>query len=167
MDLKDDLSKATDNFGRVAVILLRLSRSLPSALSVIPDTLLRILCGCDIPRSVAIEAGLRLPHGGRGVVVHPGSRIGRNVTIYHGVTLGVSGPSQGAPEIGDGVYIGTGACLLGAVVVGPSARIGANAVVLGNVPADSTAVGVPARIVSPPNRPRAANATSAPLPDSS
>jgi serine O-acetyltransferase len=145
-ELRADMAAATDQFGRIAVVLLRLSRSL-GPLGVIPDVLMRVVCGCEIPRAVAVGPGVRLVHGGRGVVVHHSARVGSDVTIHHGVTLGASGPDQGAPTVGDRVYIGTGACILGDVVVGDGAKIGANAVVLTDVPAGATAVGVPARII--------------------
>jgi serine O-acetyltransferase len=45
------------------------------------------------------------------------------------------------------VFIGAGAKVLGAVAIGDGARIGANAVVLDDVPAHSTVVGIPARVV--------------------
>lgn len=51
------------------------------------------------------------------------------------------------PVIGSNVMIGSGAILLGKIVVGDNAQIGANAVVLYDVPCESTAVGVPAKIV--------------------
>jgi serine O-acetyltransferase len=144
--LKADLARNEDQFGKIAVVLLRLARALPGPLGVFPDVLMRLICGTEIPRSVKVGPGLRLPHGGRGVVVHWKSEIGSGVTLYHGVTLGVSGPSQGAPILHDGVYVGTGACILGGVTVGDDAKIGANSVVLKDVPAKATAVGVPATI---------------------
>ena len=52
------------------------------------------------------------------------------------------------PTIGNNVLIGTGAKILGPVVVGEGAKIGANAVVLKDVPANSTAVGIPAIILN-------------------
>nr|WP_286131310.1 MULTISPECIES: hypothetical protein [Actinomycetes] len=116
---------------------------------VVADVLLRLVCGAEIPRSVEIGPGLRLPHGGRGVVIHWRSRISAGVTIYHGVTLGVSGPDQGAPVVDSDAYIGTGACVLGGITVGANARVGANAVVLTSVPPHSTAVGVPAVVKGP------------------
>jgi serine O-acetyltransferase len=66
--------------------------------------------------------------------------------IFQQVTLGVG--DNGAPRIGGHVDIGTGAKVLGGVNVGDHAKIGANAVVLKDVPAFTTAVGIPARIIS-------------------
>ena len=43
--------------------------------------------------------------------------------------------------------VGCGAKVLGPFTVGDNARIAANAVVLTEIPPDSTAVGVPARVV--------------------
>lgn len=110
-----------------------------------------------MPRTVSVGPGLRLPHGGRGTVVHWQSTIGANVTLYHGVTLGVSGPDQRAPHVCDNVYIGTGACILGGVTIGDGARVGANSVVLQSIPPGVTAAGVPAalRVNSTSEQPRA------------
>ena len=85
-----------------------------------------------------------LPHP-NGIVIHPDAEIGPNCLLFQQVTLGVG--DEGAPKIGGHVDIGAGAKVLGPVVVGRHARIGANAVVLTDVPAEATAVGVPARII--------------------
>lgn len=101
--------------------------------------------GAELPPTVVCGPGLRLPHAGRGVVVHPNVRIGSGVTLYHQVTLGQRGPqTDSVPTIGDDVYIGAGAKVVGRLRVGNGARIGANAVVLKDVPAGSRATGVPA-----------------------
>jgi serine O-acetyltransferase len=70
--------------------------------------------------------------------------------LYQGVTLGGTGKDKGKrhPTIGNNVMVGTGAKILGPFKVGDNARIAANAVVLKEIPPDSTAVGVPARVVS-------------------
>lgn len=138
-----DLRRSTDQFGRVSVTLIRFSRILGPA-GVIPDVFARIICGVEIPRTVSVGPGLRLPHGGRGTVVHWQSTIGSNVTVYHGVTLGVSGPDQRAPHLCSNAYIGTGSCILGGVTIGDGARVGANSVVLQSIPPGATAAGVPA-----------------------
>jgi serine O-acetyltransferase len=65
--------------------------------------------------------------------------------IMQQVTIGQLAEEY-APTIGSHVYIGAGAKVLGRIVIGDRARIGANAVVLADVPADGTAVGIPARI---------------------
>lgn len=112
--------------------------------SLVDALWVRGLMGAELPRNVRAGHALRLPHGGRGVIVHPSVDIGRDVTLYHRVTLGVRNGQQG-PRIGDGVYIGAGATVIGPIVVGERARIGAGAVVLADVSAGALAVGVPAR----------------------
>lgn len=74
------------------------------------------------------------------------ARIGSNLTVHHQVTIGWEYGTEEPPSLGDDVFIGTGAKVLGAISIGDRARIGANAVVLTDVPADCTAVGVPARV---------------------
>ena len=75
--------------------------------------------------------------------------IGDDCLLYHGVTLGGTGKDQGKrhPTLGNNVMVSTGAKVLGPFKVGDNSRIAANAVVLGEIPPDSTAVGVPARVV--------------------
>ncbi|ROS29285.1 serine O-acetyltransferase [Rathayibacter sp. PhB127] len=103
----------------------------------------RAIVGAELPATAQIGPGLRLPHWGRGVILHPRTVIGRNAYIYHGVTLGES--KGGTPTIGDDVYVGARATIIGGVTVGSRSRIGAGAVVVRDVPADESAVGVPAR----------------------
>ena len=108
--------------------------------------------GADLPFSASAGPRLVLPHGGRGVVLHPTVRIGSGVTLYHQVTIGVRDVDQGG-SVGDDVLIGAGAKILGAVHVGDGARVGANAVVLTDVPPGATAVGIPATIRHRTGRP--------------
>ncbi len=70
--------------------------------------------------------------------------------MFHNVTLGGTGKYHGQrhPVVGDHVFIGTNAILLGPIQVGDHAKIGANAFVINrDVPAHSTVVGTPARVV--------------------
>lgn len=107
---------------------------------------LRISLCCFIPYSTKIGKNVHFGHLGMGIVLHKDCIIGDNVRIDQHVTIGGRvGP--GAPEVGNDVRIGAGAKILGPVKIGQNAQIGANAVVLRDVPANSTAVGVPAKIV--------------------
>ncbi|OUZ10501.1 hypothetical protein BHE97_06990 [Aeromicrobium sp. PE09-221] len=106
--------------------------------------------GADMPGRVACGAPLRLPHGGRNVVLHPNVTIGASVTIYHGVTLGVYGPDPShVPTVDDGAYLGTGAAVIGRVHVGKGAKVGANATVTKDLPAGHTAVSAPIQLRVP------------------
>ena len=84
-----------------------------------------------------------------GIVIGETAEIGDDCLIYHGVTLGGTGKDVGKrhPTIGNNVLIGTGAKVLGPIKVGDNSRIAANSVVLREIPEDSTAVGIPARVV--------------------
>jgi serine O-acetyltransferase len=86
---------------------------------------------------------------GSGVVIGETAVIGDDCTIYQGVTLGGTGKDKGKrhPTLGNNVMVGCGAKILGPFKVGDNARIAANAVVLDEVPPNSTAGGVPARVV--------------------
>jgi len=107
----------------------------------------RFLTGIEIHPAARIGEGLFIDHG-MGVVIGETSVVGRNVTLYQGVTLGGTGKEKGKrhPNIGDNVVIGTGAKVLGNITIGENSYIGANAVVLRDVPANSTVVGVPGHI---------------------
>lgn len=104
--------------------------------------------GIEIHPGAKIGKKLFIDHG-TGVVIGETTEIGDNVTIYQGVTLGGTGKDHGKrhPTIEDGVMIGCGAKVLGPFTVGKNSKIAANAVVLSAVPPNSTAVGVPSRIV--------------------
>ena len=87
--------------------------------------------------------------------------FGKNVTIYHAVTLGGSSPSIDSekqrhekrhPTIGHDVVIGSGAQIIGPVKVGNNSRIAANAVVVKDVPENATMVGIPAKAVKLENK---------------
>lgn len=108
----------------------------------------RFNTGIEIHPGAKIGKGLFIDHG-MGVVIGETAEVGDNVTIYHGATLGGTGKDTGKrhPTIGNNVLIGSGAKILGPVNIGDNVKIGANAVVLTDVPANSTCVGIPARII--------------------
>ncbi|MCL2509066.1 MAG: serine O-acetyltransferase [Oscillospiraceae bacterium] len=104
--------------------------------------------GIEIHPAAKIGRRFFIDHGA-GVVIGETAEIGNDVTLYQGVTLGGTGKDAGKrhPTIGDRVMIGSGAKVLGPFTVGDGAKIAAGAVVLGAIPPDSTAVGVPAKVV--------------------
>lgn len=119
----------------------------------------RVLTGVDIHPGATIGPGLFIDHA-TGVVIGETAEIGRDVTIYHGVTLGGVSLERAKrhPTIGDRVMIGAGAKVLGPVTIGEGSRVGANAVVVKSVPPGSVVVGVPGQVISrslPPPTPPA------------
>ena len=104
--------------------------------------------GIEIHPGAKIGRRFVIDHG-TGVVIGETTEIGDDVLIYQGVTLGGTGKDCGKrhPTIGNGVMIGAGAKVLGPFKIGDHALIAAGAVVLEEVPPNSTAVGVPARVV--------------------
>jgi serine O-acetyltransferase len=103
-----------------------------------------ICCNCIIGRGARFGPGFVLVHS-TGVVINGSVRGGSNVTIEHQVTIGAD--RRQSPIIGNDVFVGAGAKILGEISVGDGARVGANAVVVDDVPAHSTVVGIPARVV--------------------
>lgn len=120
------------------------------------------LLGSEIPRSVSVGPGFILEHGGHGVVVHSKARIGANVHMYQGVTLGRADiylPSDQSTfegiEIGDDVILCAGCkvlCKSGVLKVSRGTVVGANAVLLESTGEDEIWAGSPARCVG--QRPR-------------
>ena len=108
----------------------------------------RHMTGVEIHPGAKIGRRLVIDHG-MGIVIGETAEIGDDVLLYQGVTLGGTGKDKGKrhPTIGNNVLIGCGAKVLGPFKVGDNSRIAANAVVLKEVQPDSTAVGVPARVV--------------------
>ena len=108
----------------------------------------RFLTGIEIHPGATIGRGLFIDHGS-GVVIGETAEIGDNCTLYQGVTLGGTGKDTGKrhPTLGNNVLVGSGAKVLGPFNVGDNSKVAANAVVLKEVPPNSTAVGIPAKIV--------------------
>ncbi len=122
--------------------------------------------GIEIHPAAQIGKGLFIDHG-CAVVIGETAIIGDNCTIYQGVTLGGTGKHVGKrhPTIGNNVMVGAGAKVLGPVVVGDNSKIAAGAVVLKDIPDNSTAVGIPARIVRGKNVDTEQNLDQCNIPD--
>jgi serine O-acetyltransferase len=126
----------------------------------------RFFTGIEIHPGAKIGQNFFIDHG-TGVVIGETAEIGDNVTLYQGVTLGGTGKERGKrhPTLGNNVLVGVGAAVLGAITIGDNARIGGGAVVLKDVPPNSTAVGVPAKVVAYRPDTRALNQRVENLPD--
>ena len=107
----------------------------------------KFFTGIEIHPGATIGKGLVIDHG-TGVVIGETTEIGDNCTIYQGVTLGGTGKDVGKrhPTLGDNVLVGAGAKVLGPILIDSNSKIAANAVVLKDIPQNSTAVGIPARV---------------------
>ncbi len=105
-----------------------------------------------IYRNYGIELAIGADIGGGLYIAHPigtvisVKRMGRNCSVIAAVTIGMRNEWE-FPTIGDEVFIGAGARVLGNITIGDRAVIGANAVVIHDIPANSTAVGIPAKII--------------------
>jgi serine O-acetyltransferase len=109
----------------------------------------RFMTGIEIHPGATIGKGFFIDHG-MGVVIGETAEIGDDVLLYHGVTLGGVSleKKKRHPTLGNNVVVAAGAKVLGAITIGDNAKIGANAVVLKDVPANSTVVGIPGRVVA-------------------
>ena len=150
--------------GVKAVLLHKVSRFFHLAgfelIGRIISQITRFFTGVEIHPGSKIGKNLFIDHG-MGVVIGETSEIGDNVTIYHAVTLGGSSPSIDSerqrhekrhPTIGNDVVIGSGAQIIGPIKVGNGARIAANAVVVKDVPNNATMIGIPAKAVTLENK---------------
>lgn len=75
-----------------------------------------------------------------GAVIEHDCTIGRNTHISPNVAI------AGGVTIGENCHIGIGSSVIPGIRIGSNVVIGAGAVVIGNIPDDTLAVGVPAKI---------------------
>jgi len=123
-------------------------RKLFSLLYKISYKFIQIITGIELPCEAEVGDNFIIDHFG-GIVISGYAKFGNNCRIRNGVVVGLKNVSKPiAPQIGDDVDIGAGAKILGPITIGNRVDIGANAVVIKDVPDDSIAVGVPAKIKS-------------------
>jgi serine O-acetyltransferase len=112
---------------------------------------IQILTGIELPCETILGHRFRIDHFG-GIIISGDVEFGDDVVIRNGVTIGLRRTGvRGSPKIGNRVDVGAGAKILGSITIGDDTAIGANAVVLDDVPPNSIAIGIPARII--PRRP--------------
>lgn len=136
-----------------ALLAHRLNHFLHSGLHIpllprLLSQMMRFLTGIEIHPGAKIGPGFFIDHG-MGVVIGETTEIGKDGTIYQGVTLGGTGTERGKrhPTLGDNVVVGAGAKILGNIRIGNNVKVGAGSVVVHSVPDNCTVVGVPAEIV--------------------
>jgi serine O-acetyltransferase len=110
----------------------------------------QVLFGIEISPKCDIGPGIFFPHTSGTVI--GASKIGRDATIFQGVTLGARQIDMNydlalRPELGDYVVVGAGAKVLGGISLGDNVKVGANSVLLRSVAANGTVAGIPAREV--------------------
>jgi serine O-acetyltransferase len=106
----------------------------------------------QIPARTSIGEGLYIGHLGR-VIIHPDAKLGKNINIGTGVTIGMEnrGERKGAPQIGDNCWIGTNAVIVGKVKIGSDVLVAPLSYVNFDVPDHSVVLGNPARIIPKEN----------------
>lgn len=134
-------------FGRWRVGLRpRIVRRLLYPVYLLLEKWVQVTAGIELPCEVEIGRNFVIDHFG-GIVVSGYAKFGNDCRIRCGCVVGLARVDDPcAPVIGNNVDIGAGAKLLGRIRIGNNVLIGANAVVVTDVPDDSIAVGVPARV---------------------
>ena len=149
---KSDVEVLLLSSGVHAILAYRVAHKLYLSKHYFPARLIsqvaRAATGIEIHPGATIGKGFFIDHG-MGVVIGETTVIGDNCSIYQGVTLGGTGKDVGKrhPTLGNNVMVGAGAKVLGPFTIGDNSKIAAGAVVLKEIPDESTAVGVPARVV--------------------
>jgi len=137
------------------IVLCRTSRSaMLRGIPVVPKLLSYlniVLFGMEVTPRCEIGPGVFFPHTS-GIVIGA-LRLGRNVTVFQGVTLGSKELDMGfdpalRPEVGDNVVLGSGCKVLGGIRIGDNVSVGANSVVLNSVESNCTVAGIPARRIT-------------------
>lgn len=130
----------------------RATRAIGSLLYRAGAAYARNFIGYEFREGTTLGRRVRFYHQ-HGIVIDPGTVIGDDTTVRHGVTIGlrmarVEGePNVAGAKIGARVQIGAGAKIVGAVLIGDDASIGPNAVVMTDVPAGASVIAAPSRIL--------------------
>lgn len=108
--------------------------------------------GFQIPYSTDIGKGLYLGHLGT-IVINYKTKIGSNVNIAQGVTIGISnrGVNKGVPVIGNNVWIGANSVIVGGIHVGNDVMIAPNTFVNFDVPDHSVVISQRSKIIQREN----------------
>jgi bifunctional UDP-N-acetylglucosamine pyrophosphorylase/glucosamine-1-phosphate N-acetyltransferase len=116
---------------------------------------------CRLRKGAHLSKGVHMGNFGevKNSTLGPGSKMGHfsyigdtitgaDVNIGAGtITCNYDGTNKFSTEIGEGAFIGSDTMLVAPVKVGAGARTGAGAVVTRDIPPDTLALGVPAKVV--------------------
>ncbi|MEI4270683.1 acetyltransferase [Klenkia sp. LSe6-5] len=128
-----------DGLGRRAVTLVHPSAVLGRhRVELGPGT---VVCG-----GAHITTNVR---AGRSTHVNLGATVGHDATLGDYATLSPNVSVSGNVTVGDEVALGTGCSIIPGVTIGARSVVGAGAAVISDIPTDSVAVGVPARVRPP------------------
>lgn len=108
--------------------------------------------GIEVEFNNNIGPGLQLVHP-YGITINPASKLGNNVTVYKGVTIGSIryGNRKGVPQIGDNVILCANSFVCGGITIGSNVLIAANAFVNFDVPDNCIVIGNPGKIIPKDN----------------
>lgn len=138
---------ANYRFGRWALEQVnRIFRGPLVAIHRVTSIPIRLVLGSEVSREAEVGPGLVIFHG-HSVIIPSGSRVGRDCSIYHEVTLGLLASRPGVPQLEDHVVVFSGARVLGGITIGAHAEIGTCCVVSRDVPAGAVVVAPPPRIL--------------------
>lgn len=142
-----------------AVVLIRFQQwcSANNLPTIFASKILFWFLKIEVGKNVKIGPGLRLPHP-MDIIIAPNCEIGDNCDLYAGTRLVLSHGKKQGPILGENVFMGDGAKAVGAVKIGDHAIIGVSAVVTKDIPANATAIGIPAKIITHDNQ-RSSEAT--------
>lgn len=105
---------------------------------------LQIGAGCIITQGCILTTDITL---GQHVLLNLGCTVGHDAVLKDFCSLMPHANVGGAAHLETGVYLGTNATVINHVHVGARTIVGAGAVAVRNLPANCTAVGVPAQVI--------------------
>ncbi|WP_311136774.1 NeuD/PglB/VioB family sugar acetyltransferase [Hymenobacter cellulosilyticus] len=100
--------------------------------------------GCIVGQGCILTTDIRL---GRHVLLNLGCTIGHDAVLDDFCSLMPHANVGGEAHLSTGVYLGTNATVINQVRIGARTIVGAGAVAVRDLPADCTAVGVPATVI--------------------